>query len=185
MRRIYRRRPPHWLTFVVIAIVAIAARYYWSRGATPDPLPIAAGEYEVERVVDGDTIIVRIPASDNRSRDGNIEKNRIRVRLLGVDAPESVKPNHPREPFGLEASKFTKDFLAGDRVTLQLGRRRIDDFGRTLAFVFVEKQMLNEELVRAGLARATTYPGDESPQMTRIRKAQNEAKAARRGIWSK
>ena len=71
------------------------------------------------------------------------------------------------EPFGPEASQFTKEFLAGDRATLQFGRRRIDDYGRTLAFVFVEKQMLNEEC-RAGLARATTYPGDESPQMTRL-----------------
>jgi endonuclease YncB( thermonuclease family) len=45
--------------------------------------------------------------------------------------------------------------------------------------------MLNEEIVRAGLARATTFAGDESPQMTRIRKAQTEARAAQRGIWSK
>jgi micrococcal nuclease len=68
---------------------------------------------------------------------------------------------------------------------LRLDRRRKDRYDRFLAYVYVEDQMLNEELVRAGLARVSVYPGD-SPQIAkRLREAEQEAQKANRGIWQK
>ena len=79
-----------------------------------------------------------------------------RVRLEGIDTPETVRENYPVEPWGPEASAFTKDFIkrAGYNVKLSFGNERLDDYGRYLAFVWDGDKMLNEELVRAGLAEA-------------------------------
>ena len=132
----------------------------------------------MERAVDGDTIIV---LDDGQRR---------RVRLTGIDTPEVFDKSGSGQrlespmPFGPEASAFTKEFIAGGEVELRFGRRRVDQYDRLLAFVFVGEQMLNEELVRAGLARANIYAGEESPLTRRIEKAEEEARAARRGIWS-
>ena len=143
--------------------------------------PLSEGLHEVVRVVDGDTLKVRAPdASDRdvRSKDG------VRLRLLGIDRPESVKPNHPVEPWGPEATEFTTKFIADRPVRLQFDGRRVDQYGRYLAYVFVDERMLNEELVREGLARVSTYPGDSQTMARRLRAAEDEAKLNLRGIWS-
>ncbi len=140
-----------------------------SRLPTPEALP--EGTYRVERVVDGDTLIVEGGA---------------RVRLIGADTPETVKPDHPVEPYGPEARGYTEQFIGDARgtVRLQLDRQRKDRFDRFLAYVFAGDRMLNEELVREGLARARTE-FDYSPSMKRrFRRAEEEARSAGRGIWS-
>lgn len=139
--------------------------------AQQPPEELAEGEYAVRRVVDGDTLLLA---------------NGKRVRLIGVNCPESVKPNTPVEPFGLEASSFTRRAVeqAGDRVTLNFDRERFDSYERYLAFVWVGEQMLNEELLRAGLARWEPNFSYSSSMKTRFRKAEAEARDARRGIWS-
>ena len=68
---------------------------------------------------------------------------------------------------------------------MRLDRRRIDQYGRYLAYVYVGDAMLNEELVRAGLARVSTYSGDSAPIERRLLRAQDEARQAGRGIWSR
>ncbi|MFH1266468.1 MAG: thermonuclease family protein, partial [Planctomycetota bacterium] len=110
-----------------------------------------------------------------------------RIRLQGIDTPESVKPNHPVEPFGPEASEFTRRFVAegGGRVRLQFDRERVDKYGRFLAYVWVDDRMLNEELLRAGLATAETGFRYSKAMKDRFRRAEDEAKAAGRGIWSR
>lgn len=136
-----------------------------------DPVP-AANESEssqIERVVDGDTLLL---------------KNHARVRLIGVNAPESVKPDWPVEPFGPEASAFTKQFINGRPVRLQFDKERTDRYGRWLAHVWVGDQLLNEELVRAGLARWEPHYQYASSFKTRYKKAEAEARASHRGIWS-
>ena len=138
---------------------------------------IPEGAYTVSRAVDGDTLLLT---------------NGQRVRLLGVDTPETVKPNTPVEPFGPEASAYTKQALAeyGNRVYLRLDRERTDKFGRTLAFVYLGEsdappaRLLNEELVQAGLGRALLSFNYSAPMKRRLAKAQADAKANRRGIWS-
>jgi micrococcal nuclease len=80
---------------------------------------------QVLRVVDGDTLVIQIKGKEER------------VRLLGVDTPESVHPTKPVEPGALEASAFTKQ-LEGSQVVLTYDENRTDFFGRVLAYVWVE-----------------------------------------------
>ena len=177
----FRRRPPHWVSAAVILAGLVAAARLLPRKRPGQPPPrVDEGVYNVERVVDGDTIIVHIPKPG--APEGEVD--RVRVRLLCIDTPESVKPNHPVEPFGPEAAEFAREFLKDKRTTLRFGRRRVDQYDRLLAFVFVGDVMLNEELARAGLARVKVYAGDESPLTRRIETAAEEAKSARRGVWS-
>ena len=74
------------------------------------------------RVVDGDTIIL---------------SNGERVRLIGVDTPETKHPNKPVQYFGKEASAFTKRMVEGKEVTLEYGQQQRDKYGRLLAYVYL------------------------------------------------
>lgn len=184
-RRRFRRR---WswgtvLFFTLLLVLAVRRGCDTFLPGRPPPAleSLSEGEYDIVRVVDGDTLIVRPSSGSDQS---SAEPRQARVRLLGIDTPETVKPNHPIEPWGPEAAAFTRDFLAGGRAELRLDRRRKDRYDRFLAYVYVEDRMLNEELVRAGLARASHYPGD-SPQIARrLRQAEEAARQARRGLWS-
>ena len=80
----------------------------------------------VTHVTDGDTIGV--------GRGWRYEK----VRLIGVDTPETVHPNKPVEYFGKEASAFTKQLCEGKTVRLEYDWQRKDKYGRTLAYVYLE-----------------------------------------------
>jgi micrococcal nuclease len=179
-RRLSRRR---W--FVVAAIVAFIlfrVRCWWC--AEPEReagRPMPEGDYAVLRVVDGDTLIVR--------RRGGIaetptDDSEYRVRLLGIDCPESVKPDQPVEPWALEAAEFTRQAVANTLVRLQFDRRRVDQYHRRLAYVFVGDKLLNEELVRAGLAHVRVYAGDSQSMARRLRTAEREARANARGVWA-
>ncbi|NLY00895.1 MAG: thermonuclease family protein [Rhodopirellula sp.] len=157
---------------VVLAVgLLIAVRVWQDRQQPAPPESLAEGDYVVARVVDGDTLLL---------------ENDARVRLIGVDAPESVKPDHPVEPFGPEASAFARELVgnAGNTVRLQFDKERVDQYGRFLAFVWVGEQLLNEELIRAGFAHAEMGFRYSSSMKTRLRRAEEEAKHAGRGIWT-
>ncbi|MBL8830492.1 MAG: thermonuclease family protein [Planctomycetaceae bacterium] len=145
-------------------------RLVWFFNLRPS-VDLAPGMYHVNRVVDGDTIVLD---------DGT------RVRLMGVDCPESVKPNTPVEPYGTEATEFTRNWLAsaGGNVRLEFDRERFDNFERTLAFVWHEEHSLNEDLLRAGLARWEANFSYASSMKTRFRKAQEAARQDQRGLWT-
>jgi micrococcal nuclease len=169
MRR--RFRPPRrgrgvWLAAIVLLLVL---RAWQQHGRIEPPEALAEGEHRIERVIDGDTLLLA---------DG------ARVRLIGVDCPETVKLHHPVEPFGPEASAFTKSFVSGGQVRLQFDRERIDRHDRFLAYVFVGDAMLNEELVRAGLARVEHRFHYSQSIKRQFDRAEEEARTARRGIWS-
>lgn len=154
--------------FVVLLFLAWRA-YFNSRSAIPERLD--EGVYEVARAVDGDTLLLASGA---------------RIRLQGVNTPETVKPNWPVEPWGPEASQFTKDFIetAGHHVRLTFSLERKDRYDRFLAFVWNGDVMLNEELIRSGLGYARRDYRYSEPMKRRFTKAQDEAKGAGRGIWS-
>ncbi len=121
----------------------------------------------VERVVDGDTIIVEGIGS---------------VRLIGVDTPETVHPNRPVEFFGKEASAFTQRMLEGKRVRLEYDQERQDRYGRTLAYVYLpDGTFANEEIIRRGYGHAyTRFP---FRHLERFRQFELEARTNRRGLW--
>lgn len=124
---------------------------------------------KVLRVIDGDTLL--------------IEGSR-RVRLLGVDTPETKHPRLPPQPFGAEATEFTKRLVEGKTVRLVFDVERFDDYERILAFVFIDGLSLNEELVLAGLATAETQYPFRSDMKKRLIAAEKEAKEKEIGIWS-
>lgn len=106
------------------------------------------------------------------------------MRLIGVDTPETVKPDHPVEPFGPEATQFTRRFLSAGAVHLKFDDERVDRFGRILAYVWVGDRLLNEELLKVGLARFEPDFHYSEQMKHRFRQAQEEAQRAGIGIWS-
>jgi len=112
-------------------------------GCTSAPVT-GAGGATVEFVVDGDTIDVLIDGSEER------------VRLLGIDTPETRLDDGPPECYGPEATAFTTSLLpAGTAVRLERDVVGRDDYGRLLAYVYRadDGMLVNEELIRQGYAR--------------------------------
>jgi micrococcal nuclease len=75
-------------------------------------------------------------------------------------------------------------FVASGPTRLRFDKRRKDRYDRFLAYVYVEERMLNVELVRAGLARVSTFPGDSPSLASQLGRAEQDARRAGRGIWS-
>jgi micrococcal nuclease len=133
-----------------------------------DPSVPAGASGVVVRVIDGDTIEV---------------EGLGRVRLLGVDAPESVDPRREVQPFGREAAAYTRERLLGRRVRLELEPlRRRDRYGRILAYVFLsDGTLFNQRLLADGYAHV--YTGHPYARMNAFLEAQREARRAGRGLW--
>lgn len=131
---------------------------------------VAEAVAPVVRVIDGDTIVVRL--------DGHDED----VRLIGVDTPETVKPGTPVQCYGERASRFTKRLLTGRRVRLLFGVERHDVYGRTLAYVHLGRRFVEAMLARRGLARSLTIPPNDrfAPLLRRL---ERRAALAGRGLW--
>jgi micrococcal nuclease len=126
----------------------------------------------VVRAVDGDTLEVAI--------DGGAAET---VRLIGVDTPETVKPDTPVQCFGPRASRFEHRRVEGHRVRLLTGVEPRDYYGRLLAYVWVEDHFLEEALLRRGLARILTFhPNDRFAARFELI-AQNAARAGK-GLWN-
>ena len=125
------------------------------------------------RTVDGDTIDVKIGESTER------------VRLLGINTPESVKRNSPVECFGKEASKFAAGLLSeGTELHLERDVEARDAYGRLLAYVYrlPDGMFVNLELVRQGYAQTLTFP----PNVTHADEfveAARQAERANLGLW--
>jgi micrococcal nuclease len=141
------------------------------RAAWPDP-PKDALTAKVQRVVDGDTFIATV-----RSR-------RERVRVIGVDTPESVDPNRPDEPFGEEASTFAKHYLDGETVQLAGDAEPRDRYGRMLAYVWLrDGTFWNALLAAEGYAQQLTIPPNVT-YASLFRRLVGEARRNDRGLWA-
>jgi micrococcal nuclease len=128
----------------------------------------SGGPYHVKRVVDGDTLLLE---------DGT------RVRLLGVNTPETKVPDKPVDPLGLEASEYMEREVQGQNVRLEYDRERLDDYERVLAYVWIGPRLINEELIRKGYSEAITRHPYSETMKNRFRKAEDAAKAGRVGMW--
>jgi micrococcal nuclease len=158
MRRVLRRSAP-WIVLVVLA-----AAVGWSRVGDGGS---GGGDVSarVVRVVDGDTIVVSIDHREDR------------VRYIGIDTPESVKPGTPVQCYAKRASAENKR-LASDA-------EERDRYGRRLAYVYRSDDglLVNLELARAGYARPLTIAPNVA-HAGEIATAVNAAKRAGRGLWS-
>ncbi|KRF09086.1 hypothetical protein ASH00_05365 [Arthrobacter sp. Soil782] len=128
---------------------------------------------QVVRVVDGDTVIVKIADVDTR------------VRLLNIDTPETKHPDKAVECFGPEATAFLAETLpAGTEVGLDFDVERVDQYGRTLAAVFLEdRTLVNAEIARQGLGSAVIFEPNEK-YYDAVKTAQEEAQQAELGVFS-
>ena len=154
------KKLPKPIRFVVIIVLIITATIFKEDIFTPSP-SIQLEEVTLKRVVDGDTIIVL-----------NKNKEELRVRLIGIDTPESVHPDADKNTVdGQLASDYTKSQLKkGQILYLEFDEEPQDKYGRTLAYVWINhqvdstniediaKNMYNAKLIADGYAVAKKFP---------------------------
>lgn len=161
-----------------IALLALAGLLVTACGPSARPPASDAtaerGLATVVRVVDGDTLVVRVQGRDEK------------LRLIGVNTPETVDPRRPVQCFGREASRRLGELVpAGTGVRLERDAELRDRYGRLLAYVYRASDglWLNRSLVADGygntmsIAPNVTYEGE-------LLRAEREARAAGRGLWS-
>jgi len=170
-----RRRFP-WI-LVAAALAALVAQRASSgdrSGAGPAPAA-AAVSARVVRVVDGDTVVARLAG-------GRVE----RVRYIGMDTPEDVRPGVAVQCYSLRAAAQNRRLVAGREVTLRFDRERRDRYGRLLAYVIRRSDGLfvNARLVQDGAARA--YPFRPNTAHASLFAAlERRARRAGRGLWGR
>lgn len=124
----------------------------------------------VKRVVDGDTFVLSTGE---------------RVRMIGVDAPESVKPNSPVEYYGEEASAFTKEMLTGKTIYMAKDVSDKDQYDRLLRYVYLEDgTFFNLLLIQEGYANMVTFPPDVK-YADLFRDAEKSAREKKTGLWER
>jgi micrococcal nuclease len=131
----------------------------------------------VHTIVDGDTVKVLFDGS----KAGADET----VRLIGIDTPETKRPNTPIQCFGLEATRFITALLPpGTRVRVERDVEQRDHYGRLLGYVFRAEDGLfvNDALARFGYAQQSTYPPNVA-YVDRFRDSVSSARDASRGLW--
>lgn len=171
---------------VLLLLFMLAALLLPAADAKPkspryDLKPNAIYQVSVQRVVDGDTILVDLPTGE-----------RERVRLIGVNTPETVHPKKPVEYYGKEASDFSKRELTGKRVWLQMDVQVRDRYQRALGYVWLEAPEESESTIRRGMFNArlllegygqvmTIQPNVRYADM--LVKFQREAREQSKGLW--
>ena len=168
-------RAPLFVAAVLIA-VSISRCGTDEGGSAEPPGPVSA---KVTRVVDGATIDVTMPDGDED-----------RVRYIGIDTPETVKPGTPVQCGGPKAHAVNERLVGGRTVTLRFDAEHRDVYGRLLAYVYRSSGpggralFVNAELARRGLARTLTIPPNDSHAPLFARLAAR-AGVKGRGLWGR
>jgi micrococcal nuclease len=168
----WRRAAPWLVLFALLA--AVGGGLLDGLGGGPRALHRGARiAATVTRVVDGDTVHARVAGRDET------------VRYIGMDTPETVKPNTPVQCFGKAASAANRRLVAGARVELRLDAEPRDRYGRLLAYVYRRGDGLfvNAALVRDGFATILTIPPNVS-HASELSALERRARAGRRGLWA-
>jgi len=158
-------------TLVLLAGCSHAAA---ARSTVADSASALASNATLVRVVDGDTI------------DIDLHGTRERVRLIGIDTPETVKPNTPVQCFGPEASAHTKSLLPkGTRLHVERDVEPRDKYQRVLAYVYRADDGLfvNLDIIGSGFARLLTIPPNVA-HVDDFVAAARTARQSRLGLWS-
>lgn len=140
--------------------------------ANPSTPPVDM--FTVVRIVDGDTIVV--------STKGVQEK----IRLIGVDTPETVDPRKPVQCFGKEASDFTKGLLLGVQVKLESDDSQSDrdKYGRLLRYVFLsDGTLVNQKIISEGYGHKYTYRTPYKYQ-NEFKDTEHTARENQKGLWA-
>lgn len=157
-------------TFLLLALVS-CARPSPHAGSLPDGTPALVAT--VVSVTDGDTVELAIGTETER------------VRLLGIDTPETVKPDSPVECFGPEASARTAELLPpGESVLVVRDQEARDRFGRLLLYVWRQSDgtFVNEALLADGFARTLSIAPNDAYR-GQLATAESAARASAAGLW--
>jgi micrococcal nuclease len=162
------------LVAVAVAVGALGANRLGAAGSGAGSAPRGTETATVTRVVDGDTVVAQIGGHEER------------VRYIGMDTPEDVKPGTPVQCYSRAAAAENRRLVEGRRVRLVQDAEARDRYGRLLAYVYRASDGLfvNEELVRRGYARPLTIPPNVAHRAEIARLAQ-AARHAGRGLWSR
>lgn len=154
--RILKKALPLWgAFFLAFSQVVVAAC----------PQDLSSEIVEITKVYDGDTV---------KLKDGR------RIRLIGLNAPETRKEGKPAEPFANTATAHLKDLLDGSEVRLLLGEQKQDRYKRWLGHIYADGKLVSEHLLQAGLAYHIAVP----PNL-RFNRCLKEAElsASGKGLW--
>ena len=168
----------HWLILTVLALCLVVLAGDTGLSEIPTfKRPNLANQsiYTVTRVVDGDTFVVS---------DGD---ESIKVKLIGVETPETMHPKKSVQYYGREAGRFLNNLLKGERVYLipDIQGDKINKHGRTLtyAYRYPDGLFVNAEIIRQGYGHAyTQFP---FVYMEKFRQLESFARNARKGLWGK
>jgi micrococcal nuclease len=162
-------------SLIVAIVVTLAGLVLASPAQAYPTMPQGIqGPYTVIKVVDGDTIWV-----DNNGK-------RQKIRMIGLDTPESVDPRKPVQCFALEASAQAKTILGGQSVYLETdpSQDSVDRYGRTLAYVWTASgRLFSLDMIADGYAFEYTYDLPYRYQQD-FKAAENDARTQERGLWS-
>lgn len=130
--------------------------------------------YSIKRVSDGDTVVIQ-DESDNQYK----------IRFIGIDAPESRNVGNRKQVqvFGSEAKTHLTKLLFNKKIRLEFDVQKIDRYGRTLAYVYLENGVfLNQYLLAKGYARIATFPPNIK-YVEDFRKSEEKARRNKLGMW--
>ncbi|NLD47800.1 MAG: hypothetical protein GX660_11485 [Clostridiaceae bacterium] len=177
-----RKKAPGFL--VIIILLLLGGLYYnnfdlFLEDSYPDS-PVRLEKALVSKHVDGDTVYVIL-------EDGSEKK----VRFTGVNSPESTTKT---EPYGKEASDYTKRILKGKTIYLEKDVSETDKYGRLLRYIWIEPpteiseseirtKMFNAIMVLEGYAQSSTYPPDVK-YSEYFKDFQKEARENNTGLWA-
>jgi micrococcal nuclease len=164
-----------WIALLLLAGLVLGD-VHAPRWLSGDDTALSAGgsaAARLERVIDGDTIVADV---------GGREEH---IRYIGIDTPETVKPNTPVQCFGPQAHALNARLLgrAGTPLSLRFDRELRDRYGRLLAYVFHDGLFVNARLIEAGAAR--TLPiAPNTARAAQLSGLQHAARVAGRGLWA-
>lgn len=159
--------------FILIVLAVVATQSGWLGNGLKIAEKSQPGLYKVGQFVDGDTVVVDMNGSPET------------IRFIGVDTPETHKPNTPVQCYGPEAAAYTKSLIGNQRVRLSsdpLDTNR-DRYGRLLRYVYLpDGTLVDEVLIQKGYGFAYLgFPFDKSKQFAAD---QENAKTAKLGLWA-
>lgn len=144
-----------------------------ARASVQSSDPVTSGPYPVSRVVDGDTLWVQ--------RDGKD----VKLRLIGIDTPETRDPRKPVQCFGEAATTQAQTVLTGHQVMLETDQSQgvLDKYGRELVYVWVDGKLFNQQMIEGGFAHEYTYSTPYRYQL-QFKEAERVAANAGIGLWA-
>jgi micrococcal nuclease len=167
-----------WIVVLLLAGLVLGdvhVPHWLGGGANAALVANGSASARLERVIDGDTIVAEVGGHEER------------VRFIGIDTPETVKPNTPVQCFGPQAHDLNARLLgaAGSALTLHFDRELRDRYDRLLAYIYRAQDglFLNARLIDAGAAR-TLEIAPNTAHAAQLSDLQHTARAAGRGLWS-